>query len=143
MIREEAGRSCGRTHSGIASSTLVSLTGFAAVCVGNGVVPLEDVEVEVEVEARGGGTSSAGALAKYRTGVLVFCCSALGAGSPLVARMPKSSFRGSAMRASETSSSSETSLHAWFCAVSVLTRLSRHWRGLALVGGEGGGGKLR
>ena len=68
VIREEAGReSCGRAHS---------LASFAAVCVDKEVVPLEDVEVEVEVEASGGGVSSAGALAKYRTGVLGFRCSA-------------------------------------------------------------------
>ena len=52
--------SCGKTHSGIGSPTVVSPASLSAVCMGGEVVPLEDVEVE----GNGGGVSAAGSLAK-------------------------------------------------------------------------------
>ena len=64
--------SCGRTHSGMGSRTLVSPASLSAVCMGGEVVPLEDVEVE----GNAGGVSAAGSLAGLR-------CSAPRVASPL------------------------------------------------------------
>ena len=62
----------GNAHSGVVSSTKLSPLVSAAFCVEVEVVPVE----EVEDGCSGGGTSSAGALAKYLTGVLGLCCGA-------------------------------------------------------------------
>ena len=87
---------------------------------GNEVVPLDAVEVEVK---GGGGVSSAGGLAKYLTGVRGLRFSSLGADSPVLDRMPKSSWRGSKTRASETSSPSRSSLREPSRSLLALVRL--------------------